>query len=233
MNKASARIKHSDASQRVTGLRRRSGVREGAAVIPKGRERVDGILEAAREIIVLEGYSNFTMRKIAAAAGISLGNLQHYFTDKTALLRELLKYLNRRYDEDYAAMESARTGEPAARLYSLVDYLLADIRKPLVRGLFLQFWALSSNDEYISQCMEETYAHYRKALAAAIKAVNPPLDERELRLRSATVQSMIEGSQFSLRHRDGALVPQPGLNERLHDETYRIAKRPAAVRAKA
>ena len=208
----------------LQGLRAPGGLRDRATIIPKGRERVETILDAARHIIVLDGYGNFTMRKVAAKAGMSLGNLQHYFADKAALLRELLKYLNQRYDHDYATI--SKSGDPVEQLFSFIDYVLADGRKPLVRGLYWQFWALSSNDAYIFHCMERTYLHYREALAAVIKAVNPGLDKRELRLRSTLIQSMIEGSQFSLVVRNGELVPPRGLSERIRKEALRIAKRP-------
>jgi AcrR family transcriptional regulator len=206
----------------------KGGLRDGAAIIPKGRERVETILDAARHIIVLDGYGNFTMRKVAAKAGVSLGNLQYYFSDKGALLRELLKYLNQRYDHDYATI--AMSGDPVEQLFSFIDYVLADGRKPLVRGLYWQFWALSSNDDYIFKCMERTYVHYRKALAAVIKAVNPSLDSRELRLRSTVIQSMIEGSQLSLVVRNGELVPPRGLSERIRFEALRIVNRPLGRR---
>jgi AcrR family transcriptional regulator len=195
-------------------------------VLQKGRKRVEGILEAARQIIVLDGYGNFTMRRVASKAGISLGNLQHYFVDKAALLRELLRYLNRRYDEDYSALAAASGGDRVKRFYAFIDYLLTDARNPLVRGLYLQFWALSSNDAYIAKCMEDTYAHYRRALITSLKAVNPKLAGIELRLRAAIVQSMVEGCQFALVNQHGVLVPPRGLHERIRNEALRIALRP-------
>jgi AcrR family transcriptional regulator len=213
-------------------LRVLPGLRVGSAVISKGRERVVSILEAARHIIVLDGYSNFTMRKVAAKAGISLGNLQHYFTGKSALLRELLTYLNRRYDEDYAALEAAAAGDREQQFRSFIDYLLEDDRKPLVRGLYLQFWALASNDEYISHVMEAGYMHYRKTIAGAVRAVNPALDARELGLRSMLIQSLVEGAVFSLRNRRGNLIPPPGLFKSIRQQAMRIARRGASSRSR-
>jgi AcrR family transcriptional regulator len=206
-------------------VRTMTGLRKGAARNPKGRVRVESILDAARHIIVLKGYSNFTMRKVAAKAGISLGNLQYYFIDKSALLRELLTYLNRRYDEDYAMLEAAAGGDRGKHFSSFINYLLEDDRKPLVRGLFLQFWALSSNDEYISRVMESGYKHYRNAISAAVKAVNPALDKSELRARAMLIQAVVEGAAFALQNRSGVLVPPRGLFKHIRREAMRIARR--------
>jgi TetR/AcrR family transcriptional regulator len=201
-------------------------LREHSAVVAKGRERADSILEAARQIIVLDGFSNFTMRKVAARVGIHLSNLQHYFPDRSALLRELLAYLNRRYSEDYAALIAVAGNDYEKQLRILIDAVLEDGRQPITRGLYFQFWALSSNDEYTLQIMEAGYTRFRKTLAAAIRAMNPSLGARELHRRAILVQALIEGAHYLLRNRRGVLVPPPGSFDTIRREAMRIAKRP-------
>lgn len=195
-----------------------------AALVTTGRERPDSILEAARQIIVLDGYDNFTLRKVAARVGMSLSNLQHYFKDRSALLRELLAYLNRRYLHDYATLKSAAANDPEKQFHLLVDRLLQDGRQLITRGLYFQFWALSSKDAYILRVMEAGYVQYRKLFAAAVKAMNPSLGARDLQQRAMLIQALIEGAVFVNRNRGGVMVPPPGLSEALRREALRIAK---------
>ncbi len=49
------------------------------------------IIEAARITLINEGSSNFSMRKVAAEASISLGNLQYHFKTKVELIQGVLK----------------------------------------------------------------------------------------------------------------------------------------------
>jgi AcrR family transcriptional regulator len=56
----------------------------------EGREsyddRLNHILEAATEVIARDGYEKASMRAIAAAAGVSLAGLYHYFDGKERML---------------------------------------------------------------------------------------------------------------------------------------------------
>ncbi|MCB9663835.1 MAG: TetR/AcrR family transcriptional regulator [Alphaproteobacteria bacterium] len=49
------------------------------------------LLDAGFRLLVEEGYAHATMRRLAAAAGVSTGSLYHYFPDKQAILWELFE----------------------------------------------------------------------------------------------------------------------------------------------
>lgn len=49
------------------------------------------ILKAARDVLIAEGSGAFSMRKVAAAAGLSLSNVQYYFKDRAELLDGILE----------------------------------------------------------------------------------------------------------------------------------------------
>ena len=60
-------------------LRRRHSLnRPGTATQQKGLSRLLSILDAARDVFQEEGYSALTMRKVAARANISIGDVQMY-----------------------------------------------------------------------------------------------------------------------------------------------------------
>jgi AcrR family transcriptional regulator len=66
------------------------GRRRADARSPEGREsyddRLNHILEAATGVIARDGYEKASMRAIAAAAGVSLAGLYHYFDSKERML---------------------------------------------------------------------------------------------------------------------------------------------------
>lgn len=58
------------------------------------------ILDAALQLFAHQGYRATTVREIAEAAGVSIGNVYHHFGDKESIFRTLL--------DDYAAIAGSR-----------------------------------------------------------------------------------------------------------------------------
>ena len=52
--------------------------------------RKEEILEAARAVLIRDGGAEFSVRKVAQAAGMSIGNLQYHFASRVDLLGGLL-----------------------------------------------------------------------------------------------------------------------------------------------
>lgn len=57
----------------------------------KGRATRDRIVEAAAQLIVSEGLSAASMENVRRAASVSGSQLAHYFADKAALIRAVIK----------------------------------------------------------------------------------------------------------------------------------------------
>lgn len=58
---------------------------------PKGRATRDRIVRAAAELIVTEGLSASNMENVRRAASVSGSQLAHYFADKGALIRAVIR----------------------------------------------------------------------------------------------------------------------------------------------
>jgi DNA-binding transcriptional regulator YbjK len=76
-------------------------------VTARGRAR-EQVLHATIELIGADGVAAVSNRRVAAAAGVSLGSLTYHFPDQSRLLHEALVL--------YAEEEIARYAETAARL---------------------------------------------------------------------------------------------------------------------
>lgn len=59
----------------------------------RSRTLVDGILSAASQIISGFGYDSATTNRIACRAGVSVGSLYQYFSNKDEILQGLLEHL--------------------------------------------------------------------------------------------------------------------------------------------
>src|ERR1700753_2120589 len=58
---------------------------------PKGRATRDRIVRAAAELVVTEGLAASNMERVRQAASVSGSQLAHYFADKSALIREVVR----------------------------------------------------------------------------------------------------------------------------------------------
>jgi AcrR family transcriptional regulator len=59
---------------------------------PKGRATRDRIVQAAAKLIVTEGLSAANMDSVRRAASVSGSQLAHYFADKNALIRAVIRH---------------------------------------------------------------------------------------------------------------------------------------------
>ena len=98
---------------------------ENSADTPKRLQRKIEILEAARTVLAEQGYTKFTLRRIAAEAGIHLKSLQRYFPTKRELLKAALEYIVQNYYNDQYAriFEHEHISAPKEQLIAVIDYL--------------------------------------------------------------------------------------------------------------
>lgn len=117
------------------------------------RERRDSIVQAAMACFVARGFHATSMRDVAQAAGVSLGNLYNYFSSKDALIAEV------------ATQEQHE-------LQPLVDRLNTAITtRALIEDTLAAYWSLCSDPAWgmlSAECLLEMAR--RPALAGKVDA---------------------------------------------------------------
>ena len=166
----------------------------------KGRARLDGIRAAALAVLVEEGYSRLTMRRIAAAAGITVGNLHYYFANKGDLLRDLLEHVIEGYLREFDGIR-ARVGQaPAAELEAILRYLVEDLGNRQTTLFFPELWALANHDAHAAALLDRLYVRARIVLNELIGALNPALTVREREALALVASAGIEGLTMFVGH---------------------------------
>jgi AcrR family transcriptional regulator len=147
----------------------------------KGHETREQILEAALGLLVEEGYRAMSMRRVAAACGMKLGNLTYHFPTREDLIPALLDAVISSYEIEFERIVHNPTLAPEARLAFYCELVLEDIRSKKTTRVFPELWALSNHDPFVLERVQELYARARAPLVEIVSEMRPdlPMEERE------------------------------------------------------
>jgi AcrR family transcriptional regulator len=177
------------------------------------------IVLAARQILMDEGYVQFSMRNVAGRAGVHLANVQYYFKTREDLVRALLDDTGARYRAAYDELRTSAPADRIARFEAVVDFNLQDISTWETRRYFIQLWALLTTiDGDSGSLMNDLYAIDIQQLSECIADLVPGTESAEIRRRASVLAAMIEG-----------LVVVRGAHSRSPSELKRLMARAHAV----
>lgn len=151
------------------------------------------ILEAARTLFINEGAASFSARRVARAANLSVGSVQHVFPTTDALLTATLAHVRDHYDDAYREMAEQLPLNPDARLAAVIDFLLQDVCRVEQRRFWFGFLALGSHSEHAQLLLREAYEHHTRNIATFIGAARPLFSERRCLDTATHIIAMIDG----------------------------------------
>ena len=100
-------------------------------------------MEAAIESLKRYGHEGLSVRRIAAAAGVSIGLINHHFPNKDALVAESYRTFSRRLTTSFEAAVAAARPEPRARLRAFFNAVFARPNlDPQVLTAWVAYWSL-------------------------------------------------------------------------------------------
>lgn len=159
-----------------------------------GNDTAARIVLAARELLMKEGYAQFSMRNVAARAGLHLANVQYYYKTREDLVEALVADTGERYRNSYAELRAKGPADPEARFEAIVEFNLKDIATAETRRYFIQLWALLTEiDGRAGHLMNDLYAIDIQQLGDCIAELVPDADPPEVRRRASILAAMIEG----------------------------------------
>src|ERR1700743_2933258 len=159
-----------------------------------GNDTAARIVLAARELLMTEGYAQFSMRNVAARAGLHLANVQYYYKTREDLVKALLDDTGERYRSSYEELRAKAPTDREARFKAIVEFNLKDIATTETRRYFIQLWALLTEiDGRAGNLMHDLYAIDIQQWSDCIADLVPNTDKGEIRRRASVLAAMIEG----------------------------------------
>lgn len=164
------------------------------ATTDKGQTRSQEILSTAQAVLAAEGYAGLSMRGVATQLGISLSTVQHYYTNKEALIEALLTYVMDNYQAAVAQVMNAMSDKSQLeRFKTIIDLILIEIRRPETFGVLAEIYALSNRLPFAARLVEAVYARERKEIFKLIYGLEPKISKAEYKLRAAMIVVQIHG----------------------------------------
>lgn len=151
----------------------------------RSAEMVASIIEAAAQILEIEGLRGFTSHAVARQAGVSVGSLYQYFPGKDAVIAALVARETKRLYHDAAPALDEPTGEAA------LEYLIgAEVRQRLRRPVLVRLLD-AEEDRLALRCEAVTPDTMRTLLVTILERAVPGIERPELVARD--VHAMTRG----------------------------------------
>lgn len=159
----------------------------------KGHETREEILRAALHLLVESGYRAMTMRRIAAACQLKLGNLTYHFPTREDLVQALLDAVISSYEIEFEKIMHNPQLPPEARLHLYCETVLEDLCTMKTTRFFPELWALSNHDAFVFDRMHELYARARAPLVGIVAEMRPDLPEDQRATLVLFISAAMEG----------------------------------------
>ncbi|MGW2228600.1 TetR/AcrR family transcriptional regulator [Streptomyces formicae] len=143
-------------------------------------QRRKDVVEAAFRLLVAEGFSGLSLRKVAAESGLNIGSVRHYFGDHRELLvaaaTEVGDRMGRRLTRNSPDALSGLEGEAAVdALQALVEELLPLDDERRVESIVLtEFIVAARVNPLFRPVTEQMAADLRQVIANALRVLEVP-----------------------------------------------------------
>ena len=187
-------------------------------VTRKGAERISEIIEAGTDLILAEGFSSLTKRRIAKRLGISHGNVSYYFPTRESLWHAVIDFELQKYYQRHQGDLHSDPADPQERFDEYVVRWMDEYNDRVVRVFFSHIIAFAEINEGMARIRNEFYESFFDAIMTLARALKPDVNEKELERRVLEVMVVLEGLQAVSAFR-------PAVVERNYDFKQRLLRR--------
>ncbi len=153
-------------------------------------------MEATLRCLKKHGHDGVSVRRISAAAGVSIGLINHHFPSKSGLVAETYDTLASSLQDSIRRQSQGRAGTPRGRLSGFFRASFApEILDPELFNVWLVFWSMVAHSPEIREVHDRTYGKYRSMLESllaeiAASGASPPF---KLRPAGIALAALLDG----------------------------------------
>jgi AcrR family transcriptional regulator len=217
----------------------------GKRTIPKfHREtpavRREALVEATLRCLKEYGHEGVSVRRISAAAGVSIGLINHHFPSKAGLVAEAYETLALSLQDSTRLQAENRALSPRDRLSGFFRASFApEIIDPALFNVWLVFWSMVAHSPEMRAVHDRTYGKYRSMLESLLGHLSQSDGAPQFKLRPAGIalSALLDGLWVELSLSPGVFKPREAIalcedwvNALCNGAFPRLLRKPAAVK---
>lgn len=207
-----------------------NGVRQfdhSAEIPADSADRSAVFLKHANQVLLAEGYGDFSVRKVAKSAAVGVGHLQHYFPTKQALLEAMIDALSATLWQHYA-QHIATVQNPLDRLLACAVFVLDDGKRFDRARLLREYTVMAQHEPKVAMALAAYFSRSRTTVTEILQQLHPGLFPELAAARAAEIVSLLSSAFLFTQSVDesGRL---PGYDEYLKARMIELAHFPPFV----
>jgi AcrR family transcriptional regulator len=158
--------------------------------------RREALVDATLRCLKQFGHEGVSVRRISAAAGVSIGLINHHFPSKAGLIAETYETLALSLQDSIRRQADNKDKSPRARLSDFFRASFSpEILDPQLFNVWLVFWSMVAHSPEIRAVHDRTYGKYRSILESLLgqlvaSGAAPPL---KLRPAAIALSALLDG----------------------------------------
>jgi len=176
--------------------------------------RREALVEATLSCLKEHGHEGVSVRRISAAAGVSIGLINHHFPSKSGLVAEAYETLALSLQDSIRRQADNPAASPRERLSGFFRASFApQIIDPELFKVWLVFWSMVAHAPEIRAVHDRTYAHYRSTLESLLGQLAQTGAAPHFKLRPAAIalSALLDGLWVELSLSPGAFKPRQAI----------------------
>lgn len=161
--------------------------------VPKFRRaapaaRREALVAATLKCLKKYGHDGVSVRRISAAAGVSIGLINHHFPSKSGLIAETYLSLALSLQESVRAQAEDKSVAPRDRLSQFFRASFTpELLDPQLFNVWVVFWSMVAHAPEIRAVHDQTYGKYRLILEDLLEQLADSGVAPRLKLRPAAI----------------------------------------------
>jgi TetR/AcrR family transcriptional regulator, transcriptional repressor of bet genes len=150
--------------------------------------RREALIEATLLCLKKFGHDGVSVRRISAAAGVSIGLINHHFPSKSGLIAETYESLALSLQESLRSTAENDALSPRARLSRFFQASFApEFLDPDLFNVWVVFWSMVAHSRQMRSVHDKTYGKYRSILETLLGKLAESGAAPKLKLRPAAI----------------------------------------------
>lgn len=158
--------------------------------------RRESLIEATLQCLREYGHDGVSVRRISAAAGVSVGLINHHFPGKASLVAAAYESLSDSLLRSFHEHALGAGSDPRDRLRKFfIAWFAPDKIDPQLFQVWLVFWSMVAHSPEMRLVHARTNASYRQTLEDLLRALRelPGVPAFNLRLAATGLSALLDG----------------------------------------